>query len=54
MSYALVFYLGVILGTFLGVGIMCLLAISKESSADKKFPRPSEECSISGPSGPGS
>ncbi len=37
MSYALVFYLGVVVGTFLGVAIMCLLAISKEPAGDKEL-----------------
>lgn len=42
MSYALVFYLGVMVGTLLGVGIMCLLAIGKEpaTEAGKEYSSP--------------
>jgi hypothetical protein len=50
MSYTLVFYLGVMLGTLLGVGIMCLLAISKP---EKGFSRSDKEYSVPGPSSPG-
>lgn len=52
MSYALVFYLGVMLGTFVGVGIMCLLAISREAPQEKEFLPPAERCSASGPPAP--
>jgi|GEM_PF-5554785 len=34
--YILVFYLGLVVGTLLGVGVMCLLAISKEPSARRE------------------
>lgn len=51
MSYALVFYLGVMLGTLLGVGLMCLLAMSKATSPEREFSRPAEGCSVSDPPG---
>jgi len=53
MSYALVFYLGVMLGTLPGVGIMCLLAISRGTSQEKSFSRADKEYSVPGPSSPG-
>lgn len=42
MSYALVFYLGVMVGTLLGVGLMCVLALSKEPApeAEKEYSPP--------------
>ncbi len=33
----LAFYLGVVVGTFLGVGIMCLLALSKDPAETQEI-----------------